>query len=241
MYDEWRHLLYYPLGLLPSIFFTLRFLIQWIRSEQQKKSYVDALFWKLSIAGNLLLLGHYFLQGQYPFALIQTGNAVISWRNLNLMKAQKPAAFKSVLVLFALSFLSISLCFALEAQLVGAVEWMRIPQSSKSVPADPGIFWHGIGIVGQGLFASRFWVQWWDSEKQRKSELGSSFWWLSLMGSAISVVYFLQIRDVISILNQSFGMIPYARNLILLRKARLYDQRHLDASAASAHKSSGRG
>lgn len=234
--------LYYPLGLLPSIFFTLRFLIQWIRSERQKKSYVDALFWKLSIAGNLLLLGHYFLQGQYPFALIQTGNAVISWRNLNLMQARHPASFKSVLALFALSFLGISLSFALEAQLIGQVDWIRAPQSSKAPPVDPGFLWHAVGIVGQGLFASRFWVQWWDSEKQKKSELGSAFWWLSLVGSAISVVYFLQIRDVISILNQSFGMIPYARNLMLLRKTRLQnDQRLMDSTAASSSHPSGRG
>lgn len=239
--DEWRLFLYYPLGLLPSIFFTLRFLIQWIRSERQGKSYVDALFWKLSIAGNLLLLGHYFLQGQYPFALIQTGNAVISWRNLNLMQAGKPASFKSVLALFGLSFLGISLCFALEAQLIGEGDWIRAPQSSKAPPADPGWLWHAVGIAGQALFASRFWVQWWGSEKHKKSELGSAFWWLSLIGSAISVAYFLQISDVISILNQSFGMIPYARNLILLRKARLqHAQRLLDPSAASAADSSGR-
>ncbi|MCE5318892.1 MAG: lipid-A-disaccharide synthase N-terminal domain-containing protein [Parachlamydia sp.] len=239
--DEWRLLLYYPLGLLPSLFFTLRFLIQWIRSEQQQKSYVDALFWKLSIAGNLLLLGHYFLQGQYPFALIQTGNAVISWRNLNLIQAKKPAAFASVLALFALSFLSVSLCFALEARLIGEIDWMRAPQSSKAPPVNPGILWHAIGILGQGLFASRFWVQWWGSEKQKKSELGRAFWWLSLMGSAISVVYFLQIRDVISILNQSFGMIPYVRNLMLLRKARLqHDQSPIDTPAASTGDASGR-
>src|SRR5271166_6628890 len=113
--DEWRLYLYYPLGLLPSLFFTLRFLIQWIRSEQEKISYVGTLFWKLSIAGNLLLLSHYFLQGQYPFALIQTGNAVFAWRNLNLMQRRKlPFAFSTTVALFIASFATISLCFLLQ-------------------------------------------------------------------------------------------------------------------------------
>lgn len=217
--DEWRYFLYYPLGLLPSLFFTLRFLVQWIQSERLKMSYVDALFWRLSITGNLLLLCHYFLQGQYPFALIQTGNAVISWRNLNLMQRQKkPVSFATVVGFFIASFSLVTLLFVLETMVIGEVNWIRAPQSSKTLVADPGLLWHAVGIFGQGLFASRFWVQWWESEKLQKSELGRVFWWLSLVGSAISVVYFLQIRDVISIVNQSFGMIPYVRNLMLLRK-----------------------
>ncbi len=212
--DEWRFLLYYPLGLLPSLFFTLRFLIQWIRSEREQKSYVDTLFWKLSIAGNLLLLSHYFLQGQFPFALIQTGNAVISWRNLNLMQTRQ-RSFQTVVLIFLMSFCAVTASFAF---LSGDGGWMKAPQSSKAAPVDPGLLWHAVGLLGQGLFASRFWVQWWGSEKQKKSELGAAFWWLSLLGSLISVAYFLQIRDVISILNQSFGMVPYVRNLMLLRK-----------------------
>ena len=217
--EEWRFLLYYPLGLLPSLFFTLRFLIQWIQSERIKTSYVDALFWKLSLAGNLLLLSHYFLQGQYPFALIQTGNAVISWRNLNLMqKRRPPAAFSAVILLFIASFMTVTLSFCLQNWLIGDVAWIRAPQSTRAFSADPGPLWHAVGIAGQGLFASRFWVQWWDSEKLQKSELTQAFWWLSLSGSAISVIYFLQIGDVISILNQSFGMVPYLRNLMLLRR-----------------------
>lgn len=218
--DEWRYLLYYPLGLLPSLFFTLRFLIQWIQSERVKTSYVDSLFWKLSISGNLLLLSHYFLQGQFPFALIQTGNAVISWRNLNLMqKHRPPASFIAVIMLFISTFSFVTLCFIIQGWLTGEIAWVRAPQSSKAPPVDPGLIWHAVGFLGQGLFASRFWVQWWDSEKQKKSELGSAFWWLSLWGSAISVIYFFQIGDVISILNQSFGMIPYVRNLMLLKKS----------------------
>src|SRR5271168_975047 len=115
--EEWRFLLYYPLGLLPSLFFTLRFLIQWIQSERMKMSYVDALFWRLSIAGNLLLLSHYFLQGQYPFALIQTGNAVISWRNLNLMK--RPVSFGTVVGLFVGCFAIVTLGFVWETWAIG--------------------------------------------------------------------------------------------------------------------------
>ncbi|HEY4832525.1 MAG TPA: lipid-A-disaccharide synthase N-terminal domain-containing protein, partial [Waddliaceae bacterium] len=51
MIENWRILLYYPLGLLPALFFTLRLLIQWFQSEKEKRSLVTPVFWKLSLTG----------------------------------------------------------------------------------------------------------------------------------------------------------------------------------------------
>jgi lipid-A-disaccharide synthase len=219
--DEWRIILYYPLGILASMFFSLRLLIQWFKSEKLGFSYVDETFWKLSLIGNLFLLVHYTIQGQYPFSLVQVANGLISWRNLDLMTKKPPySLLKTVLI-----FISVLLLSCLFFAVIGALTntaWMNIPRtSSSSTVKDPGLLWHAMGFLGQGLFSSRFWLQWWASERNQKSELGLLFWWTSLVGSILSGVYFLKIHDVISFLGQFFGVIPYFRNLMLMRNQKL--------------------
>lgn len=212
---DWRVLAYYPLGLLPSIFFSLRFLIQWLQSEKKGESYVTPLFWKLSISGNLLLLMHYLVQLQFPFALIQAGNAVISWRNINLLgPREKRISFQSVIFLFGFAFTAISLFFVTQGEL------FRIPVKLGQVTPviEQSLGWHLLGIFGGLLFASRFFVQWWQSEHQRRSHMGRSFWVLSIVGSFSMLLYFIRIEDTVSILNCSFGLVPYLRNLMLLNK-----------------------
>jgi lipid-A-disaccharide synthase-like uncharacterized protein len=217
--NEWRVLLYYPLGVVPPIFFALRFLIQWIKSEKAGISYVDALFWRLSITGNLLSFLHYSIQGQYPFAIIQMGNALIAWRNLNLINIKATYTFSKTLIIFSLFLLSTTVGFVyLEWSTTQGWEWIRVPESSLfSISHSPGVSWHLFGLAGQGLFASRFWIQWWDAEKNRKTSLGNSFWYLSLSGSLLSAIYFLHIRDLVSFINQLFGIVPYLRNIMLSR------------------------
>lgn len=214
-------LLLYPLGLLPSIFFTLRFLIQWLQSEKQHHSVISPLFWKLSLTGNLILLFHYTIQLQYPFALIQASNAVISWRNLDLFgSSKKPVPFKTVIWLFILAFLFVTAAFVFEGLLFNdGLEWIRVPNNAfTSSLQNLGWSWHLLGFFGAALFASRFWVQWWLSEKKGKSELGPLFWKLSIIGSIISLIYFVKILDIISILNYSVALIPYMRNLVLIKR-----------------------
>lgn len=218
--DHWRSLLYYPLGLLPSLFFTLRILIQWIQSERRQSSYVGKAFWRLSLAGNLLLLLHYTFQVQYPFALIQAGNAFISWRNLNLMKS-RPTKTTSTLALLFLSLLITTLLFLAQSHfLIGEIDWIRTPTKPNQLHREHhALVWHLIGTIGAILFASRFWIQWWMAEKLQQSTLTPTFWWISIVGSLLCLVYFIEIRDTVSILNYSFGLIPYFRNLMLITKS----------------------
>ena len=220
--EEIRSLLYYPLGVLPSLFFSLRILIQWVQSEQKKTSYVGSLFWRLSIAGNLLLMSHYFLQMQLPFFLIQALNAFIAWRNLSLIGGTKVAhSTVKTLVRFIVVLGLGVLAFAIQGMLIGEFVWMRMPtQAWHSVVLTHAYFWHFFGAVGGAIFASRFWMQWWQAEKFKKSELRASFWWLSICGCLMMLIYFIRIQDNVSILNYSFSLVPYIRNLILIRKRR---------------------
>jgi lipid-A-disaccharide synthase-like uncharacterized protein len=76
--------------------------------------------------------------------------------------------------------------------------------------------WRGIGLLGQGLFFSRFLVQWIASERRKESVIPLYFWYLSLSGGIILFFYAMHIRDPIFILGQSCGIFVYTRNLVLI-------------------------
>lgn len=78
------------------------------------------------------------------------------------------------------------------------------------------ILWYCWGGLGQSLFACRFFVQWVCSERRRRSHVPISFWYLSLVGSVMMLVYTVHLRDPILILGFSFGLMVYSRNLILI-------------------------
>ena len=75
------------------------------------------------------------------------------------------------------------------------------------------LFWIGLGLFGQLLFTGRMLVQWWVSEKYKQSIVPSNFWWLSLWGSSLLIVYFLWRIDVVGVLGQITGWFIYIRNL----------------------------
>tara|TARA_B100000963_G_scaffold340521_1_gene339299 strand:+ start:657 stop:953 length:297 start_codon:yes stop_codon:yes gene_type:complete len=73
-----------------------------------------------------------------------------------------------------------------------------------------------IGFLGQGLFASRFIVQWIYSEKKGESHIPVIFWYLSIFGGIGLLIYAVFRKDPVIILGQSFGLFIYLRNLILI-------------------------
>ena len=75
-----------------------------------------------------------------------------------------------------------------------------------------------IGFVGQGLFASRFIIQWIYSEKIGKSTIPITFWYLSIFGGIGLLTYAIFRKDPVIIIGQSFGIFIYIRNLILIYK-----------------------
>ena len=75
-----------------------------------------------------------------------------------------------------------------------------------------------IGFVGQGLFASRFIVQWIYSEKKGESYIPLVFWYLSIFGGMGLLTYAIFRKDPVIIVGQLFGIFIYLRNLILIYK-----------------------
>ena len=79
--------------------------------------------------------------------------------------------------------------------------------------------WVVLGVVAQLMFTMRFVVQWIASERARKSVIPNSFWFFSIGGGLLLLVYALYRRDPVFIGGQAFGVFVYARNLYFIRKA----------------------
>ncbi len=78
----------------------------------------------------------------------------------------------------------------------------------------------GIGFAGQALFFLRFFVQWLHSERQRRSLIPTAFWYFSLAGSTLLLVYALMRRDLVFTVGQAAGFLIYTRNLVLISRNR---------------------
>jgi lipid-A-disaccharide synthase-like uncharacterized protein len=81
-------------------------------------------------------------------------------------------------------------------------------------------FWIVLGFVAQFLFTMRFLVQWIASERAGRSVVPLAFWFFSLGGGALLLVYAISRRDPVFIVGQGLGLFIYVRNLMLIRKSR---------------------
>jgi lipid-A-disaccharide synthase-like uncharacterized protein len=85
-----------------------------------------------------------------------------------------------------------------------------------NITSPAGLAWVTVGLLGQVLFTGRMIVQWLASEKKKASVVPPAFWWMSLIGATMLLVYFLWRRDAVGVLGQTFGWFIYIRNLLLI-------------------------
>jgi lipid-A-disaccharide synthase-like uncharacterized protein len=78
------------------------------------------------------------------------------------------------------------------------------------------IVWLGIGFLGQGIFGARMLIQWIASEKARKSVVPVVFWYMSVVGAAITLAYAIWREDPVFITAQAGGLLVYIRNLYFI-------------------------
>ena len=76
-----------------------------------------------------------------------------------------------------------------------------------------GVLWVVFGFAGQGVFTARMVIQWQASEKAKSSIVPPAFWWLSILGASMLMVYFVWRKDIVGFLGQSTGWLVYIRNL----------------------------
>ncbi|POR47591.1 lipid-A-disaccharide synthase N-terminal domain-containing protein [Bosea psychrotolerans] len=77
-------------------------------------------------------------------------------------------------------------------------------------------FWLAFGIIAQLLFTARFLVQWLVSEREGNSVMPLSFWYFSMAGGAMTLVYGIVKREPIIIMGQALAVVIYVRNLMLI-------------------------
>jgi lipid-A-disaccharide synthase-like uncharacterized protein len=70
--------------------------------------------------------------------------------------------------------------------------------------------------VAQGFFTARFLVQWIASERARASVIPVAFWFFSIGGGVLLLIYALYRRDPVFIAGQALGLLVYIRNLYFI-------------------------
>jgi len=78
--------------------------------------------------------------------------------------------------------------------------------------------WIVLGFAAQGFFFMRFIVQWIATERARRTVLPISFWYFSIGGAILLLIYSLHRQDPVFIFGYALAMVIYIRNLYFARK-----------------------
>lgn len=79
--------------------------------------------------------------------------------------------------------------------------------------------WVALGFFAQAMFTMRFLVQWIASERAGRSVVPVAFWFFSLGGGLLLLIYAIQRKDPVFIAGQGLGLLIYIRNLMLIRRS----------------------
>src|SRR6478672_3002042 len=89
-------------------------------------------------------------------------------------------------------------------------------------------FWLAFGLIAQLFFTARFLVQWISSERAGRSVIPIAFWFFSMGGGLMTLVYGVAKREPVIILGQSLATIIYIRNIMLIVRHRGKASKTLD-------------
>ena len=95
--------------------------------------------------------------------------------------------------------------------------WM---QDWFDVEAPWEMWWLLVGLAAQAAFFTRWIMQWIASERRGESVVPTVFWWFSLAGATMLLIYFVGRREPVGVLGQVIGWAVYSRNLYLIRTKR---------------------
>ena len=196
-------------GLVAQACFAARILVQWVLSERKHQLVSPTLYWVLSLVGSALLFYYGDLRDDFAIIVGQFLSFYIYIVNLYYKGVwnRLPAILRWVLYLLPLFFLYLT------ADNVAAF-------ADKFLHNDRVPFWLLLlGTLGQLVFASRFIYQVIYSIRRRASLMSIGFWVWSIIGSLIIFAYAVIRIDWVLMLGQSFGLIAYARNVVIGYKA----------------------
>ena len=196
-------------GWLGQALFTMRVLVQWTASERQGRSVVPQAFWWLSLLGSLALVVYTVHRRDPVFLAGVSINTAIYVRNLYLVyrpQALPPAKRNP----WTAVGIGLGLCVA--------VAFVLYRAGTQIVSFDQPLPWLVLGFTAQSIWSSRFILQWYASEKAGRSVLPASFFYVSTVGAVLLLIYAVYRVDWVFMAAYALNPIPYARNLILLRR-----------------------
>ena len=202
--------LVFALGFLAQIFFSLRTLLQWWKSEKARKVESPAGYWILSVLGAYMMFIYGVMRDDFSIILGQLISYYVYLWNLGAK-----GIWKRIVPLLRIVLLLTPVAAVLML-LRNAAEYLQSFFFNDDIP-----FWLVIfGSAGQIIFTLRFIYQYFYSQRKRQSALPAGFWVISLIGSGVIIAYGLFRRDPVLILGQSFGFVAYIRNLMIGFKER---------------------
>jgi lipid-A-disaccharide synthase-like uncharacterized protein len=208
------------MGYLGACLFYGRFYLQWFVSERSGKSVVPIAFWYMSGVGSvfLLLYGVFCLNSpvgalSHCFnSIIYARNLVHIWREKGLLSARQSLWFHGAVALLVLTGISL-VCLTL------AREYASTRESAFQEQAKTWL-WIGVGVIGQGLFALRFLIQWVVTEIKQRSVIPNVFWYLSLAASALLISAHVQRQEWLYAIGISTTLLVYVRNIYWLHRGK---------------------
>ena len=94
-----------------------------------------------------------------------------------------------------------------------------LPLVPENLPEQPEQVMIIVGFGGQFLFAMRFIIQWLTSEGAKRSVIPIAFWYFSIGGGTVLLLYAIWRQDPVIICGQGLGLFIYVRNLIFIFRA----------------------
>jgi lipid-A-disaccharide synthase-like uncharacterized protein len=190
------------LGFLSQGLFGLRLLIQLWHTENQKSNEAPILYWYVSIWAALLFLLYGILRQDIVIILGQLITYYIYIRNVH--RHGKWFKIPSGWKVFFLAVPIILLIYFYQTSEKIVIKNLN----------DPIII---IGFIGQFFMNARFVLQWIYAERIRNSAFPLYFWYVSIFGSLLLLVYgFWHPQygmDPVIILAQALGLLVYARGV----------------------------
>jgi lipid-A-disaccharide synthase-like uncharacterized protein len=197
----------YSIGFLAQIIFSGRLILQWMLSEKSKKVLAPSIFWKLSLLASFLLFVYGYLRDDFAIMLGQTLTYFIYIRNLQLQGEWQKSP--KILQLFLWIFPAFIVVYSFNNGTYDLTNLLKNEEISLAL-----LIW---GSIAQVIFTFRFVYQWIYSEKNKESSLPLGFWLLSLLGSAMILIYAIKREDPVLFVGHIVGSVIYIRNIKLSR------------------------
>ncbi len=198
-------LLIFFVGFLAQFLFFARSFIQWFKTEKAGIIKSPVIFWQISLIASSVMIIYGILRKDPAIILGQFITFYIYIRNLQLQNQWKkiPGYFRYIIPLiplFCLTYIFISDNNNIKQIIFNEdiAGWLML-----------------FGIIAQVVFTFRFVYQWVIAEKVKSSPLPLGFWYISLTGALMTIVYALMRHDPVLLLSNLAGLFMYSRNIII--------------------------